>query len=92
MAAAMPAGLYARWRLFFAAEPWGFRWDWLRAGTVAAAVYNSALGRDPKAKPLTPDRFVPEARPPRKPRTWQEEKALMMGWAGAAPPRPQPQG
>lgn len=81
----MPAGLYARWRKFFAAEPWGFRWDWLRTGTVAAAVLNSAFGRNPKAKPVRPEAFVPAANPPRKRRTWQEEQALMKGWCGVSP-------
>ncbi len=90
MLEAMPAGLYARWRRFFAVEPWGFRWDWLHTGTVASAVINTRFGRDKKSKPVKPEMFVPEARPPKKPRTWQEEKALMMGWAGVPPAKPPP--
>ncbi len=89
----MPARLYARWRLFFSAEPWGFRSDWLRTGTVAAAVLNSAFGRKATAKPLTPEAFVPVVRPPRQPKSWQDEQALFKAWAGLSPtavPAPTP--
>ena len=86
----MPAGLYARWRLFFAHEPWGFRWDWLRTGTVAAAVLNTAFGRKAGSKPVAPDAFVPVARPARKPKTWRDELAMFKAWAGASPAAPAP--
>ena len=78
----MPADLLGRWRLFFAHEPWGFRSDWLRTGTVAACVLNTAFGRKAGSKPVAPEAFVPVARPARKPKTWRDELAMFKAWAG----------
>lgn len=63
LAAVMPAGLFAEWMAFFAAEPWGADEDWLRAGQICATIVNANpfRGRGPG---VTATDFVRKPPPP----------------------------
>lgn len=56
----LTAEKFAEWCEFFAIEPWGFEQDWLRAGTVGAAIYNAAPFRGENAPTIRPSQFVPK--------------------------------
>lgn len=80
----MPARLFEEWREFARLEPFGFEWDWLRTGTVAAAAYNARPFRPDGARWHTAAEFVPDFdRPPPKPLTPAERRARAVALARA---------
>jgi hypothetical protein len=51
---------FAEWQAFFELEPFGSRWEDLRAGQAAAVVRNGVLAAaGAKAKPMTADDVMP---------------------------------
>lgn len=74
----LPAATWERWQAFAEVEPFGALAEELRAGKVAAAIYNAAPFRAKGSSAISPTEFVPRSLlPPRPPPDWRQMKAAL---------------
>lgn len=85
--ASMPASEVMSWVAFGQMEPIGDARADLRTGIIAATIANCNAPR--KGKPYAPSDFIPTFEP-RKPQTWQEQKAALKNFAAMMNARAKP--